>query len=380
MSTLNLNDNQGPALRTLLIVVIIIPTLVIILRFWSRAILPAVTKSRSPVRFWWDDWAALVAACLNLAYCGIGIRLIQLGIGRHVEVVPPENITPLLMLVWVQNWILNTGTAAARASALFLYARIFSHTNSRFKYALWTTHALNVACCIGNTIAAAFECLPVEKAWMPELPGTCLNRRALWLIDFTLMLVVDGLILALPLPKLWRLQMKPIRKLLVFCLFVCGYFFLAVSIGVVVSVLQTGQSLQDDPTWYIGLPGFWISSDITCALIDISLPNIFFLLRYAYNEGSQSLLSTRRSSCNSKPKPIDRNPNCLVGIRAGPYNGAAELTMCSSDSLRNEPFKEAVSNYHIATIRASPSGLWQQEDIKQAGNTGIHVRSDFAVS
>lgn len=58
----NLKDDQGPQLRALLIAMLVLPTFAIIVRFWSRALLPSQPMSKRPTRFWWDDWTALIAA------------------------------------------------------------------------------------------------------------------------------------------------------------------------------------------------------------------------------------------------------------------------------------------------------------------------------
>jgi hypothetical protein len=57
----SLDEKQG-ALRSLLIAMTVLPTVVIIVRFWSRALLQDFTVSRMPTKFWWDDWTALAAA------------------------------------------------------------------------------------------------------------------------------------------------------------------------------------------------------------------------------------------------------------------------------------------------------------------------------
>jgi hypothetical protein len=62
MSSVNLNESKQGNLRALLIAMMVLPTVVILVRFWSRALLPAYSMSKMPTRFWWDDWTALAAA------------------------------------------------------------------------------------------------------------------------------------------------------------------------------------------------------------------------------------------------------------------------------------------------------------------------------
>lgn len=49
-----LTETRGPMLYNLGIVMAILPTLAIILRFWARLI-------TSKMSVWWDDWLALLA-------------------------------------------------------------------------------------------------------------------------------------------------------------------------------------------------------------------------------------------------------------------------------------------------------------------------------
>jgi hypothetical protein len=58
----DLNESQQGNLRMLLIAMAIVPTIVVLIRAWSRALLPVSAVSKIPTKFWWDDWAAFVAA------------------------------------------------------------------------------------------------------------------------------------------------------------------------------------------------------------------------------------------------------------------------------------------------------------------------------
>lgn len=61
-------ENRSPGLRAFQIVMIIIPTIAIILRFWSRYL----AFSKKPPRFWWDDWVALMA----LVFLSLQVRVV----------------------------------------------------------------------------------------------------------------------------------------------------------------------------------------------------------------------------------------------------------------------------------------------------------------
>jgi hypothetical protein len=153
----------------------------------------------------------------------MGLRLVDLGLGLHIEAIPPENIEPFLKFLWIIYYIFDTGTAVSKSSALFFYSRALGVQNSRFKYALWLVHAMNISWLIAILLGVTFMCNPVQRAWDTTLPGTCLNTGLLWQGSGITSLLIDVIILVLPLPMLWRLQMKTSRKLQITGVFMCGY-------------------------------------------------------------------------------------------------------------------------------------------------------------
>jgi hypothetical protein len=143
--------------------------------------------------------------------------------GKHIQVVPPNNLEPFLKLLWVEYYLFDAGTAIAKSSALFFYTRVFSTANRWLKYSIWLAHAMNVTWLLGIILSVIFECTPIEKAWNVAVPGKCVNTQALWLGSGITSLVIDVFILLMPVPGLWRLQMKTMRKVQVVFVFLCGY-------------------------------------------------------------------------------------------------------------------------------------------------------------
>lgn len=153
----------------------------------------------------------------------MGLKLVDYGLGLHLQALPPENIEKFLKMLWIIYYIFDTGTAVSKTSALFFYARVFSVNNSRFKYALWVVHAMNAAWLLAILLSVTFMCNPIQRAWQPALPGTCLNTGILWTGSGVTSLIIDVIILVMPLPMLWKLQMKTISKIQIIGVFMCGY-------------------------------------------------------------------------------------------------------------------------------------------------------------
>ncbi len=159
---------------------------------------------------------------LNIALCGIGIKMVSLGMGRHITNTPPQNVSPFLKLLWIDCLIFGFSTALTRSSALFFYARIFGVVEDWFRYSLWLVHALNISWLTAVNLVVILQCKPVERAWNLG-PGKCVDMQAVWLGSGITALIIDVVILLLPLPILWGLRLKLLRKIQVVSVFVCGY-------------------------------------------------------------------------------------------------------------------------------------------------------------
>lgn len=66
---------------------------------------------------------------------------------------------------------------------------------------------------IGNTLMAFLTCRPFAKNWDPLLPGVCGSTIDALLATSIVNLNVDLIILILPMPMIWRLQMAARRKI-----------------------------------------------------------------------------------------------------------------------------------------------------------------------
>lgn len=160
---------------------------------------------------------------LNVVMCGIGLRLADLGLGQHLSALSMEKFSLIMKLLFVEYFVFDTGTSIARASALLFYTRMFTQIQTRVRYAIWVLHALNIAWMIGMHVVVGRQCTPIEKVWNPLLPGKCISVRTLFLGGGIPSLVINVMTLVIPVPLLWRLQMKLVRKLLIIGVFLCGY-------------------------------------------------------------------------------------------------------------------------------------------------------------
>lgn len=73
-----------------------------------------------------------------------------------------------------------------------------------------------------NNFLSAFQCTPIEKAWLILIPGKCVDPLKYIIGVHTTNLALDIIILALPVSAVWRLQMSMAKKISVAGIFLLG--------------------------------------------------------------------------------------------------------------------------------------------------------------
>lgn len=164
---------------------------------------------------------------INIAICGLGLGIAHHGLGTHTESISDKSRASFTIRAIILYMLFDTGTFIARLLVTLFFARIFNTVSSRFKSALWVVQGLNVACYLSNILIIFFGCSPIKKYWIPDTPGVCLDLEPMFLAGDIPILVLDLLILLLPLPMLWKLQMTFNRKLLVVGVFIFGYLWIS---------------------------------------------------------------------------------------------------------------------------------------------------------
>ena len=133
-----------------------------------------------------------------------------------------SNIIQILTEVWY-----HTATNLLKITALLAYARIFRISRS-FRLALWITGAAVVVWwtiyLILLFVLPYVQCTPHQKAITPLTPGHCPSVNRAWYLTSPIINVLfDLVVLVLPLPMIWKLQVKIGQKMQVFLMFFLGY-------------------------------------------------------------------------------------------------------------------------------------------------------------
>ena len=104
---------------------------------------------------------------------------------------------------------------------MILLYRVFG-INQRFRWALYTVLAIWTLYVVVNIPVIIFQCTPVHKAWDGEVKGHCLNLIKLGVASGYINIVTDFLILLLPIPMVWSLQLSRNLRLAIIAIFATG--------------------------------------------------------------------------------------------------------------------------------------------------------------
>ena len=166
-----------------------------------------------------------VGAKTPKAFLGSLIVLLDVhnGLGQHA-IYASMGTEDFLHTLFFKEILYNTSITLCKVSVLFFYRRTFAITHT-MRICLWALGTIFVAWFVSMTFTVIFMCQPVQKAWKPDLPGHCANLYAFFLGQAIPNIITDVVLLLLPLPYLWRLQIQLPQKIALVSVFLLGYLY-----------------------------------------------------------------------------------------------------------------------------------------------------------
>ncbi|KAJ5984037.1 hypothetical protein N7481_006136 [Penicillium waksmanii] len=218
--------------------------LAVCLRFYVR-----MRSKRLP---WYDDYAALASSLLTLAYAGIAVAQTRWGQGLTAAYFPPENVITFskvggdcVAMGWL-TWLANL-TSFFESQIQYAGGPVYCLDVLGFKVALLTSYlriagvvklyrkiiiAAIILCVVNQLVFAliiSISCMPASnstgpKQWDTSLKGHCIQTQPFYFALGGTSIALDFIIIALPLPVLWKLQLRIRQKVLLVALFALGFF------------------------------------------------------------------------------------------------------------------------------------------------------------
>lgn len=146
----------------------------------------------------------------------------SIGIGKHIDQVHTP-VRQLGLVLFVVNFVYNTGLTLIKVSVLLFYVRVF-RTVRAYQIIFWIVGVILVGCGIVIDLLALLTCNPTQKSWNSTVSDHCLSRSSNFFRSAVPNVVTDLILLILPMPILWHLQIKISRKIGLVAVFATGYW------------------------------------------------------------------------------------------------------------------------------------------------------------
>jgi hypothetical protein len=143
------------------------------------------------------------------------------GLGKHVWVVPIPEVVEMMRILFAYVLVYVVTVPLIKLSILLFYRRIFGMT-----YSMWFCVFLTAGYFVSCMVAFLVCCRPVSYYWTQYADpsgGVCVfNLYPFYIGNAAANVVTDGIILLVPIPLVWKLQMRKTQKVMLSGIFLLG--------------------------------------------------------------------------------------------------------------------------------------------------------------
>ncbi|RYP81007.1 hypothetical protein DL769_002187 [Monosporascus sp. CRB-8-3] len=197
--------------------------------------------------------------------------VLKCGVGLHVEEVVsiggPGILVVFPKLVYIIDLLWVTLVSLVKISILHFYLTIFRQTP--FIRAVYIVIGLCVAFWFGAFFGTAFFCNPPKKLWLPETPGHCGDSNALYTSCASSDLAIDIIVILLPMPVLWGLQLPRAKKIALTFVFGMGFMIIAITAVRIKFMLELDYT---DPTYTVSNMAVFSAMVPLLGIVNANLP------------------------------------------------------------------------------------------------------------
>ncbi|KAF3796970.1 hypothetical protein GCG54_00005385 [Colletotrichum gloeosporioides] len=231
-----------------------------------------------------DDWIMIVCGVIFIVLVVIGQIAGAIAFGEDIWMVEPDKLTLGLKLFFIDEPLYLATITLTKISVLIFYLRIFP--NKSFRRATYATITYIVTSMMVILFLQIFQCTPINfnwDGWKRDF-GTyrCLDLHRLVNIAGGLSISHDLIILVLPLPLLWGLNISKRSKVGISFMFSLGLFILITACIRLHYLAPFTHSLN--PTWDFTDPLIWSGIEASVSVIVVCLPAIRIFFVYGWSK------------------------------------------------------------------------------------------------
>lgn len=297
---------------------------------WTLALsvscLRFVARRTSKAGLWYDDWLIIPAMLLATALCIVSF------ISWYTRYLDFDERS-FRAYIFIDEACWTVAIWIVKYSILAFYWRLFAGKRRSVRVVIWALTAFVACWGIAVVVATAFYCL------VKNLDDGIFYQNLHWLYagSWVPHIFIDLVLLGLPLPLLWKLQMQRTQKVILTAVFACGGLVTIISIIRLANLfsLTSGNTIV------------WTNVEVNSSIICACLPSLRPILSFI--SGKLKLLRKRKSTHK-------RGSKLLMDMLPVRKSVSPVSPLSRRQSWNNEPYpmldSSVVTELEANTLRA----------------------------
>ncbi|KAJ5715968.1 uncharacterized protein N7483_013149 [Penicillium malachiteum] len=182
--------------------------------------------------------------------------------GADAATMSLGKLTISLKVFFASEWFFVTGAAAFRLGILLLYIEVF-----RVDWFYWSSIIIGTIVTlywVASILTITLLCRPINSNWNIMVTGTCGDVGKTEYASAGFNLIIDFLVVALPMPTVWTLNMPKEKRVSITAAFLLGLITVGINIG---RIMQTKLCDQDDTTFCALDASILVAAEISSGII-----------------------------------------------------------------------------------------------------------------
>ncbi|KAH6975047.1 hypothetical protein BKA56DRAFT_688586 [Ilyonectria sp. MPI-CAGE-AT-0026] len=168
-----------------------------------------------------EDVTCTIAWALITVYSATALLMNHHGGGYHVWDISPEAYSQVLKWLYASSIAYCPAAFFTKATLLLLIARVFA-VEERVSRAIYAFIIFIFILYLPIQVLKTVICDPIRSYWDEHVMGHCLNQRKIFLVDLSVAILTDLVILLLPISLTWHLRFPFKTKMKVVALLGAG--------------------------------------------------------------------------------------------------------------------------------------------------------------
>ncbi|KAK8137341.1 hypothetical protein PG984_005281 [Apiospora sp. TS-2023a] len=334
--------STGPIIAVC-VICILVATTVVTLRVYTRQFL---INRVGP-----DDFMAVAALAGVTALGAITIIHTNFGLGSHIYDIiatDPFLIMDFFKFFYLGVVVYNVSLIFVKLSLFLQYYRLVDQV-PRYRSLFLVAGFIVMGWTIAMVFTMTFICVPVYAYWDKSVPHVCLSDPVMQLTNSVGNIATDVMLLLLPMPVLWNLNLPPRQKWSVIGIFSLGFITCIVSLLRVIFVFDHGPS--SDITYDGVTISGWTIAEVTTGLLASSLITLRPLMSKIAPQAWRTGKTTNGTTTTNTNTNAGNNANNTT-------NGDAENNNNNNNNTNNEDNKAGA---FLSSSNMDKGGLAENE-------------------